>query len=386
LIAHLERFNLKSGLFSISRIFKFGRYLDKWMLGAKVVIKDSIRIIPGAPPPSPFNDPDVKEELIQCMLLGDEQKRCQSDSLDDSFSYTRKREHLESMFRIANGCLLSENGVIEHYCQMYDGCPPDPDDAAAHCAASLHADFTSLHEAGSPIFLPTRFTKIFCSPSFLLPSLCICNIGRSALEFALKIEVDDATKHLREAALRDEVDIDFAVINSKRLVEGYERMCNERMRFDMLLFVCLGRRFLPLLWTVFEADNDGGTSRRVGGKPKATLLDIQAKTREVQTCLRTALLPESPMVKTLLAFKPSAMTESDAYMEIRASTMCMSSDLYVRLDCPQIHWPKKAAEFLRLVSDARLDELYDDFMGRNDCCLKDSFCVFLKRKLGRLPH
>ena len=179
------------------------------------------------------------------------------------------------------------------------------------------------------MWMPSRFTKMFGAPAYIAPALLVATIGSDSFALSFKKDVEDALKVIREAARveAEEEDGELKVANSKRLVECSNALRDETAPYAVLLFLVIGSKVLPLLWTIFDSDDTGGgaSGDRRGREPKS-LLDIVEATREVLRRLRDVLRPESVALRLLHAFKPEGVPNAEFYDDVRSAISCVITE------------------------------------------------------------
>ena len=343
------RHALKKTFHAVSRLLGNTLYHQKWVAYFGCVIAKRGKIFFGPPPPSLSNDPAVRNELKEQWLLDDRQK---SRGADPS-NLSEKAYHIEKVFELSNFCLVC-NGDIWHFHGPQCPCNGTEEDFKQKLAYHM----IMLFERGCPQFLYSRFTKIFTAPSYIAPALVVNAIGTQAFQLAFSKDVDTAVKEIRSAHNADlaagqasgaflDGDRNMKIENSQRLVTTSASLSQELFRLETTLFLGYGRRVLPLMWTIFKGDDAGGC---VGAKATSTTYrDIVYKTREVQRSVRDCLKEDNPLLKTVLAIKPTAMTNDEAFQILRASSFCISSDILYKFDRRRVQICKMQQNKLKLV-------------------------------------
>jgi hypothetical protein len=126
LVAHLDRYNLKKPMSSISRLMKIGRYHDKWMQNVGPVVRHLMRWRRGLPP-STSPSPEARTELMRILLLDEQQRLSATHGPHKaSLEASEKHFHLRELLKLLNFSVFEE--LIWHYC---NGCCANENDTCA---------------------------------------------------------------------------------------------------------------------------------------------------------------------------------------------------------------------------------------------------------------
>ena len=374
------RFGIKRVLQSMGRTMRIGKNHDKFIQSIPHVVKHFIKFYRMAPPTPtcPSVSPECTAHLRDLLLM-DSNNRFKGKLGQQQFSETTW--HIDEVLKLLNYSLVCERLV--HYCQ---GCCLDESDYLRKITYHL----VWLASVSCPIFVPSRFTKIYSTPSWIAPHVCFCRIGCSAFEVAFKKDVAIAEKTVREAAAQDASnageEINHVVENSKRLVETADNLRRDETRFDIVEFLGIGHIFAPLLWAMFDSETASSPDlANERPRPPSSMHDCVLACREVQKAFRDALRPSSPHMKLLLALKSSNQTDGDVFTRVRADVFAFSTDVFERFDKRNLNWPVKASELLRTnITSEEVDELHGDFNATTICCMQDGLCPYVREQLAAM--
>ena len=363
--SHLDRYSLRKPLSMTSRIFKYGKYNDRFMSHVAQVVGARLRFRRG-PPPSTTPPQAERDELKRLLLLDEQQRQSSLGNPIGSVAQSQLSFHLIEVFSILNYDLTSD--LLWHWCT---GCCEGPED----CVTRLTYHYASLHTSGCPIFVPSRFTKMFGAPSHVGRSVCISNLGLTVFEVSFTLDVRKAEEYLRNEPVEDNGEINYKAEGSKRLITAATTLKAPTLRFRLVLFLALGMRMTRLMWVLFS--NEDRPNR-----PFKSMRDVANAVDDVLKDLRDCLRPGHPVIGLLMAYRPSSMTEADVYVELRASVFCISSDTHYGHRRRYMNSPYcDGIAILGGLDDEQLTASRVRFAGRNDCCLRDAICLPMKSKL-----
>ena len=195
LLGHLNRCDNKKLLRSCSRVLRQGKNHDKVcdVIPRMAEFKADFRM-----GPPPYVDPSASAEcklllLLDLMLLNTRQQNLGATDPMKATDESRRKFHLNALLGLLNFTLFGDKFI--HYCSGNGCCPR----GAEEFKEKLSYHMVMITDEGIDSWVPTRFTKIYGTPSYVTALQCICFFGATSFSVAFKKNVEDAIETIRSA-------------------------------------------------------------------------------------------------------------------------------------------------------------------------------------------